>query len=70
MNKDVNELLSRAVEKVIPRELAEKKLISGEKLRIYFGVDPTGAKLHLGHSVPLRKLKAFANAGHEVIFLV
>lgn len=66
----VEELLSRGVEKVIPRDLAEKKLLSGEKLRIYFGVDPTGAKLHLGHSVPLRKLKAFADAGHEVIFVV
>src|SRR3989344_7308676 len=70
MTIDVEELLSRGVEKVIPKELAEKKLLSGEKLRIYFGVDPTGAKLHLGHSVPLRKLGAFKNAGHEVIFLV
>ncbi|OHA92324.1 MAG: tyrosine--tRNA ligase [Candidatus Zambryskibacteria bacterium RIFCSPLOWO2_02_FULL_51_21] len=70
MTIDVEELLSRGVEKVIPRELAEKKLNSGEKLRIYHGVDPTGAKLHLGHSVPLRKLKAFADAGHEVIFIV
>lgn len=70
MNKDVAELLSRGVEKVIPKELAERKLLSGEKLKIYFGVDPTGAKLHLGHSVPLRKLKAFVDAGHEVIFLV
>jgi len=66
----VAELLSRSVEKVIPRELAEQKFKSGEKLRVYFGVDPTGAKLHLGHSVPLRKLKAFADAGHEVVFLV
>src|SRR3989344_6087575 len=70
MTIDVEELLARGVEKVIPRELAEKKLNSGEKLRIYHGVDPTGAKLHLGHSVPLRKLKAFADAGHEVIFIV
>lgn len=70
MSKDVEELLSRGVEKVIPRELAEKKLLSGEKLRIYHGVDPTGAKLHLGHSVALRKLGAFADAGHEVIFVV
>lgn len=70
MSKDVEELLSRGVEKVLPKELAEKKLLSEEKLRIYFGVDPTGAKLHLGHSVPLRKLKAFADAGHEVIFVV
>jgi tyrosyl-tRNA synthetase len=70
MDKDVEELLSRGVEKVIPKELAKKKLLSGDKLRIYLGVDPTGSKLHLGHSVPLRKLRAFADQGHEVIFLV
>jgi len=50
--------------------LAEEKLKSGKKLRLYLGIDPTGSKLHLGHSVPLRKLQAFADAGHEVIFLV
>jgi tyrosyl-tRNA synthetase len=66
----VRALLSRGVENVIPRELAQKKLTSGERLRIYLGIDPTGAKLHLGHSVPLRKLKEFSDLGHEVIFLV
>jgi len=67
---NANELLTRAVANVIPRDLAEKKLASKKKLRIYLGIDPTGAKLHLGHSVPLQKLKAFADAGHHVIFLV
>lgn len=65
-----NELLTRAVEEVVPKALAEEKLKSGKKLRLYLGIDPTGSKLHLGHSVPLRKLQAFADAGHEVIFLV
>lgn len=68
--KAVHELLERGTEKIIPRELAEKKLRSGEQLRVYLGIDPTGAKLHLGHSVPLRKLKAFSDLGHHVIFLV
>jgi tyrosyl-tRNA synthetase len=66
----VQTLLTRGVENVIPRELGLKKLTSGERLRIYLGIDPTGAKLHLGHSVPLRKLKSFADLGHEVVFLV
>jgi len=66
----ISDLLVRGVENVVPRDLAEKKLRSGERLKIYFGVDPTGAKLHLGHSVPLRKLKSFADLGHEVVFLV
>lgn len=65
-----NELLTRAVESVIPKKLAEEKLASGKPMRLYLGIDPTGAKLHLGHSVPLRKLKAFQDAGHHVIFLV
>jgi tyrosyl-tRNA synthetase len=68
--KAIDELLTRGVANVIPRDLALKKLNSGERLRVYFGIDPTGAKLHLGHAVPLRKLKAFSNLGHEVIFLV
>lgn len=65
-----SDLLTRAVETVVPRDLAEKKLASGKPIRIYLGIDPTGAKLHIGHSVPLRKLKAFQEAGHEVIFLI
>lgn len=65
-----HELLTRAVEKVVPQKLAEEKLASGKPIRLYLGIDPTGAKLHLGHSVPLRKLAQFAEAGHEVIFLV
>jgi len=68
VNKD--ELLTRAVSNVTPKDLAEKKLKSGKPLRLYLGIDPTGAKLHIGHSVPLRKLKAFQDAGHHVIFLV
>lgn len=64
------ELLTRGVEQVVPKDLAEKKLKSGKPMRLYLGIDPTGAKLHLGHSVPLRKLKAFSDAGHDVIFLV
>src|SRR3989344_7072840 len=65
-----NDLLARAVAKVIPQKLAEEKLKSGKPMRIYWGIDPTGSRLHLGHSVPLRKLKAFADAGHHVIFLI
>lgn len=68
--KTVEQILSRSIENVIPVELARKKLTSGEPLRVYLGIDPTGAKLHLGHSVPLRKLKALSDAGHHVIFLV
>lgn len=65
-----SELLTRAVEKAVPAKLAEEKLASGKKLRLYWGIDPTGARIHLGHAVPLRKMREFVAAGHEVIFLV
>ncbi len=41
-----------------------------KKIRVYLGVDPTGNKLHLGHTIPLRKLQGFADLGHEAILLV
>lgn len=66
----INDLLTRSVAKVLPQKLAEEKLKSGKKMRLYWGIDPTGAQIHLGHAVPLRKMKQFADAGHEVIFLV
>jgi tyrosyl-tRNA synthetase len=65
-----SDLLTRAVEKAIPAKLAAEKLQSGKPLRLYWGIDPTGAKIHLGHAVPLRKMREFVQAGHEVIFLV
>lgn len=55
---------------MIPQKLAEEKLKSGKKIRMYWGIDPTGANIHLGHAVPLRKMKQLCDAGHEVIFLV
>jgi tyrosyl-tRNA synthetase len=51
-------------------DVATKKLEAGKPIRVYLGIDPTGSKLHLGHSVPLRKLRAFQDAGHEVIFVI
>lgn len=65
-----NDLLTRSVTDVVPKDLAQSKLASGKKLRVYFGIDPTGDKLHLGHAVPLRKLKAFQAAGHHVILVI
>jgi tyrosyl-tRNA synthetase len=47
-----------------------KKLLQKQKIRLYLGIDPTGAKLTLGHSVVLRKLQQFALLGHEVILLI
>lgn len=66
----VQELLTRGVEEVIVAEHLQKKLASGQKLRIKFGIDPTGSDLHIGHAVPLRKLRQFQQMGHHVILLI
>ena len=66
----IKELLSRGIEGVIVRDDLEKKLLSGKKIRLYFGIDPTGSVLHLGHAVNLWKLRDFQNLGHEVVLLI
>ncbi|MDP2630890.1 MAG: tyrosine--tRNA ligase, partial [Candidatus Uhrbacteria bacterium] len=66
----ITELLTRGVAEVIVKEDLEKKLQSGKKLRIKFGIDPTGGCIHLGHSVALLKLLEFQKLGHTVIFLI
>lgn len=75
MNIDTNivkikELLSRGVEDVFVKENLEKRLLSGEKLRVKLGFDPTGSQIHIGRAVVLRKLKAFQDLGHQVVFIV
>ena len=61
------ELLKRGTEEIISEEeLSEKikkSLETGEPLRIKLGIDPTGSDLHIGHAVPLRKLKAVSRFG-------
>lgn len=67
----INELLTRGVAAIYPnREVLEAVLLSGKKLRLYQGFDPTGEKLHLGHMVGLRKHRQWQDLGHEVIFLI
>ncbi len=66
----INQLLTRGVEEVLIKENLEKRLLSGKKLRIKLGIDPTGSVLHLGHAVVLRKMRDFQDLGHQVIFLI
>ncbi|MEL6400673.1 MAG: tyrosine--tRNA ligase [Cyanobacteria bacterium J06626_4] len=43
---------------------------SDRPLRIKLGIDPTGAEIHLGHSIPVRKLRAFQDAGHTAVLII
>ncbi|MBI4812624.1 tyrosine--tRNA ligase [Candidatus Falkowbacteria bacterium] len=66
----IEEVLTRGVVEILVKDELKKRLLSGRKLRIKLGIDPTGSVLHLGHAVVLRKLKEFQNLGHQIIFLI
>jgi len=67
----VEEILTRGVANIVPsKEELEKILKSGKKLNIYAGFDATAPRLHLGHTVPFRKLNKLAEMGHNVTFLI
>src|SRR3989338_6464217 len=67
----ISELLTRGVEQIYPStDYLRSRLESGDVLTIYLGIDPTGPTLHLGHLIPLLKLRAFQQLGHRVILLI
>jgi tyrosyl-tRNA synthetase len=68
-NEQAAALIRGATEVISPAELAAK-LALDRPLRIKLGMDPTAPDLHLGHSLTLKKLRDFQDAGHTVIFLV
>ena len=69
--KLIEKFLNRGVEALYPsKEALRKKLMSGERLRVYQGFDPTGPYLHVGHAMGIRALRLLQKLGHEVIFLV
>ncbi|MBD2137909.1 tyrosine--tRNA ligase [Anabaena sp. FACHB-1237] len=71
--------LRRGVAEIFPQphdddtvsESLEKRLLNGDRpLRVKLGIDPTGADIHLGHSIPVRKLRAFQDAGHTAVLII
>ncbi|HMR01692.1 MAG TPA: tyrosine--tRNA ligase, partial [Candidatus Gracilibacteria bacterium] len=65
----INNLLSRGTVEVLVKKDLEKKLLSGKKLNIKLGIDPSGADLHIGHMVVIRKLQEFQKLGHNIYLL-
>jgi len=67
-------LIRRGVEKIVPEEELAAKLTksreTGQPLRIKYGIDPTGIDVHLGHTVPLRKLRQFQELGHQAVIII
>jgi tyrosyl-tRNA synthetase len=67
----LEETLFRNIAEVLPsKDFLISKLKSGQKLRIYHGIDPTAPELHIGHLSVLKKLQHLQEAGFEVIVLM
>lgn len=64
------DLLHKWVSRVIDETSLTKKLESGKTLRIKFGIDPTAPIVHIGHAVPILKLREFQKLGHDIILLI
>jgi tyrosyl-tRNA synthetase len=62
--------LLRNVVDALPEGGLERKLAEGRPLRVKLGIDPTAADIHLGHTVVLRKLREFQDAGHTVVLII
>jgi tyrosyl-tRNA synthetase len=67
-------LIRRGVEQIVPEEELRKKLErsvrTDKPLRVKYGIDPTGIDVHLGHTVPLRKLRLFQDLGHQAVLII
>ena len=69
--KQINKILTRGVENIYPdKKELEKVLLSGKRIRLYCGFDPSAPSLHIGNAIAINKLSQFQDLGHEVIFLI
>ncbi len=67
-------LIQRGVEKIVPEDELTARLkqshATSTPLRIKYGIDPTGIDLHLGHTVPMRKMRQFQELGHQAVVII
>ncbi len=67
-------LIKKGVEEIIPEDELVKKLLKSDKtgkpLRIKYGIDPTGSDVHIGHLVPIRKMREFQDLGHTGVIII
>jgi tyrosyl-tRNA synthetase len=69
-NLEIDSLLKRGVAEIIVEEEMRQLLLSGKKLRLKEGFDPSFPDIHLGHMVALRKLRQFQELGHQIVLIV
>lgn len=67
-------VIRRGIEKIVPEEELAQKLewsrSTGNPLRIKYGIDPTGIDVHLGHTVPMQKMRQFQELGHQAVIII
>lgn len=67
-------IIRRGIEQIVPEEELIKKLQhsydTNTPLRVKYGIDPTGIDVHLGHTVPLRKIRQFQDLGHQAVIII
>jgi tyrosyl-tRNA synthetase len=67
-------VIRRGAEKILPEEELVARLKqsrrTGIPLRIKYGIDPTGIDVHLGHTVPMRKMRQFQELGHQAVIII
>jgi tyrosyl-tRNA synthetase len=67
-------LVRRGVDQIVPEAELQQKLKrsfkTNQPLRVKYGIDPTGIDVHLGHTVPLRKLRLFQELGHQAVLII
>ncbi len=68
--RGVNEVFPCQPESVTGDDNLLVRLQEGKPLRVKLGIDPTGSEIHLGHSIVVRKLRAFQDAGHTAVLLI
>lgn len=67
---DIKDLLERGVTNIIEKKHLEDALKAKLKLRVKYGIDPTGPKVHLGHAITFWKLREFQELGHKVVLII
>jgi len=69
-NKEILELIRKGIDDLIGEEELIEKLQAKKILKVKLGLDPSAPDIHLGHTVVLRKLKAFQDLGHEIHIII
>ncbi len=70
LERRVDELLTRGVVDVIDREHLRDRMLSGDTLRVKFGIDPTGPDIHIGRGSTIKKLREFQELGHQIVLII